>query len=83
MDDTENWARIVEASKGLMARDKELNYNSINNYLMGFERVEPDPNFPGPGKAYPTTYIDAIARSMHEQWFKLIAEELNGEGGNV
>jgi phenylpropionate dioxygenase-like ring-hydroxylating dioxygenase large terminal subunit len=75
VDDTENWARIVEVSKGLMARDKELNYNSINNYLMGFERVEPDPNFPGPGKAYPTTYIDAIARSMHEQWFKLIAEE--------
>ena len=37
VDDTENWARIVEVSKGLMARDKELNYNNINNYLMGFD----------------------------------------------
>ncbi len=74
VDDTENWARIVEVSSGLMARDKELNYNNINNYLMGLDRVEPDPNFPGPGKAYPTTYLDAIARSMHEQWFKYISE---------
>lgn len=74
VDDTENWARMVEASKGLMVRDKELNYNNINNYLMGFERVEPDPNFTGPGKAYPTTYLDAIARSMHENWFKLLSE---------
>jgi phenylpropionate dioxygenase-like ring-hydroxylating dioxygenase large terminal subunit len=74
VDDTENWARIVESSKGLMARDKELNYNNINNYLMGYGRVEPDPNFQGPGKAYPTTYLDAIARSMHETWFNLLSE---------
>jgi phenylpropionate dioxygenase-like ring-hydroxylating dioxygenase large terminal subunit len=76
VDDTENWARIVEVSKGLMARDKELNYNNISNYLMGFQRVEQDLNFPGPGTAYPTTYLDAIARSMHEQWFNLISEGL-------
>jgi phenylpropionate dioxygenase-like ring-hydroxylating dioxygenase large terminal subunit len=75
VDDTENWARMVEVSKGLMARDKELNYNNINNYLMGYGRVEPDPKFPGPGTAYPTTYLDAIARSMHEYWFQLLSEE--------
>ncbi|WP_394232282.1 Rieske 2Fe-2S domain-containing protein [Niallia oryzisoli] len=74
VDDTENWARIVEASTGLMARNKELSYNNINNYLMGYERVELDPGFPGPGQAYPTTYIDAIARSMHEYWFTLLSE---------
>jgi hypothetical protein len=73
-DDTENWARIVEVSKGLMMRDKELNYNNVNNYLMGLGRVEPDENFPGPGVAYPTTYLDAIARSMHEHWLKYISK---------
>ncbi|MFK4997208.1 hypothetical protein ACI2OX_05200 [Bacillus sp. N9] len=72
-DDTETWSRIVEVSKGLMMRDKHLNYNSVSNYLMGFNRVGPDESFPGPGKAYPTTYLDAIARSMHEQWLELIS----------
>jgi len=76
-DDTETWARIVEVSKGLMMRDKELNYNSVSNYLMGYNRVAPDENFPGPGTAYPTTYIDNLARSMHETWFKLISEGLH------
>ena len=75
-DDTETWARIVEVSKGLMMRDKELNYNNVSNYLMGFDRVEPDESFPGPGIAYPTTYLDAISRSMHENWFKLISKDL-------
>jgi hypothetical protein len=75
-DDTENWARIVEVSKGLMMRDKELNYNNVNNYLMGLGRVEPDENFPGPGVAYPTTYLDAIARGIHEHWLKYISKGL-------
>ncbi|MEW9670956.1 aromatic ring-hydroxylating dioxygenase subunit alpha [Ammoniphilus sp. 3BR4] len=75
-DDTETWARIVQANKGLMARDKELSYNSVSNYLMGFERVEPDANFLGPGVAYPTCYIDAISRSMHEYWLELLTKDL-------
>jgi hypothetical protein len=75
-DDTETWARIVEVSKGLMVRDKELSYNSVSNYLMGFDQVEPDESFPGPGIAYPTTYIDALSRSMHEHWLELISKDL-------
>ncbi|WP_134704217.1 aromatic ring-hydroxylating dioxygenase subunit alpha [Ammoniphilus sp. YIM 78166] len=75
-DDTETWARIVEANKGIMARDKELNYNSVSNYLMGFGNVDPDPHFPGPGTAYPTCYIDAISRSMHEHWLELLTKDL-------
>jgi hypothetical protein len=74
-DDTETWARIVQASKGIMARNKELSYNNVCNYLMGFERIEPDKTFPGPGVAYATCYIDAVSRSMHEQWLKLIAKD--------
>jgi phenylpropionate dioxygenase-like ring-hydroxylating dioxygenase large terminal subunit len=72
-DDTENWARIVQASKGIMVRNKELSYNNISNYLMGFERVKPDENFPGPGQAYPG-FVDAISRSTHEYWFELLTK---------
>lgn len=82
-DDTETWARIVEVSKGIMVRDKELNYNSVSNYLMGFNRVEPDETFPGPGKAYPTTYIDALARSMHEYWLELISKDMVKEDATL
>jgi phenylpropionate dioxygenase-like ring-hydroxylating dioxygenase large terminal subunit len=79
-DDTETWARIVEVSGGLMARNKALSYNNVSNYLMGFNRVEPDEAFPGPGIAYPTTYVDALARSMHEHWLDLILKDLSPEG---
>lgn len=78
-DDTEIWARIVEASGGLMARDKSLSFNNVFNYLMGLDRIEPDPNFPGPGVAYPTTYLDAIARSMHNYWIELLSDGLQVE----
>lgn len=72
-DDTEMWARIVQASKGLMVRDRELNYNNVSNYLMGIERVKPDPNFIGPGEAYPNL-VDAVSRSVQAYWFKLLTE---------
>lgn len=52
-DDTETWARIVEASQGRMARDRKLSYNNVFNYLMGLDHVEPDEDFPGPGIAIP------------------------------
>lgn len=79
-DDTENWGRIVEASKGYMARDKSLSYNNVMNYLMGLDEILPDEHFPGPGVAYPTTYTDAVARNMHEYWIELIGKDLfNGK----
>jgi hypothetical protein len=74
-DDTEIWARIVQASKGHMARSKDLSYNNLLNYLMGLERVLPDETFPGPGVAYPTCYLDAIHRATHEYWLELISKE--------
>lgn len=75
-DDTENWARIVEASQGRMARDKNLNYNNVINYLMGYDHVDEDPSFIGPGKAYPTTYTDHVARSMHLYWLELMFDDV-------
>ncbi|RKL67076.1 3-phenylpropionate dioxygenase [Salipaludibacillus neizhouensis] len=74
-DDTETWARIVEVSKASMMKNKELNYNNVSNYLMGFSHVKPDKDFPGPGIAYPTTYVDALSRRMHEHWLDLITKD--------
>ncbi|WP_035295329.1 aromatic ring-hydroxylating oxygenase subunit alpha [Brevibacillus thermoruber] len=81
-DDTEIWARIVHASKGHMARSKDLSYNNLLNYLMGLERVLPDETFPGPGVAYPTCYLDAIHRATHEYWLELMSKEEESAGEN-
>lgn len=75
MDDTENWARIIEASQGKMARDRSLNYNNVINYMMGYDNLKPDDSFIGPGTAYPTCYTDHIARSMHKYWFELLTKD--------
>jgi phenylpropionate dioxygenase-like ring-hydroxylating dioxygenase large terminal subunit len=73
-DDTVNWARIVEASKGYMVIDKTLSYNNLNNYLMGWDKVEPDDNFPGPGIAY-AGFVDAVSSNIHKCWFELVFED--------
>ncbi|GMA51157.1 hydrogenase [Alicyclobacillus contaminans] len=75
-DDAEIWTRVVEASQGTMAQDKDVHYNNVLNYLMGLGRVEPDPTWPGPGIAYPTCYLDAISRAFYEHWIDaLLAEQ--------
>lgn len=71
-DDTEIWTRISDASKGLMARDKQMNYNNAMNYLMGLGRVRPDVTWPGPGTAYPTAYLEAVQRKFYETWAALL-----------
>lgn len=78
-DDTENWARIIEASQGTMSRDRNLNYDNVANYLMGFDNVKQDKNFPGPGIAYPTCYTDHVARSMHKYWLELLSKDDGGK----
>lgn len=74
-DDTEIWSRVVDTSKGFMAQDKDVHYNNVLNYLMGLDRVEPDPSWPGPGIAYPTCYLDAISRAFYERWVDLLLNE--------
>ncbi|WP_141335510.1 Rieske 2Fe-2S domain-containing protein [Paenibacillus sp. tmac-D7] len=73
-DDTEIWTRITESSKAVMARNKDLSYDNVLNYLMGIDRVMPIENFPGPGKAYPTWLLDTAIRNFWEQWLKMLQE---------
>ena len=74
-DDTELWTRLADASKGVTARDKNLHFNNVVNYLMGMDFVEPVEDFPGPGIAYPTTFLDVVHRGFYEYWQELISKE--------
>jgi phenylpropionate dioxygenase-like ring-hydroxylating dioxygenase large terminal subunit len=76
-DDTEIWTRVAQTSKGIMARNRVFNYNHLLNYLMGFDRVQPVDDWPGPGVAYPTCYLDAISRSTHKYWFELLTRDMD------
>jgi phenylpropionate dioxygenase-like ring-hydroxylating dioxygenase large terminal subunit len=73
-DDTEVWARITQVNNALMMEDKELNYNNVNNYLLGESIFEPDETFPGPGVAYPSCYTDNLSKNIHKYWFELISK---------
>jgi len=74
-DDAEIWTRVVDASKGFMSQDKDVSYTNVLNYLMGLDRVSPDPAWVGPGVAYPTCYLDAISRAFYEHWVSLLLKE--------
>jgi phenylpropionate dioxygenase-like ring-hydroxylating dioxygenase large terminal subunit len=74
-DDTEIWTRITDTSKGLMAREKDMSYDNVMNYVMGLGRVQPDPDWPGPGAAYPTTYLEAVQRKFYETWNAYLVAE--------
>ena len=41
------------------------------NYQMGRGVIEPDPNWPGPGEAYPLDYAEANQRGFHDRASKL------------
>ncbi|GMA58662.1 Rieske-like 2Fe-2S protein [Alicyclobacillus sacchari] len=74
-DDAEIWTRVAEASQGWMTQDKDVHYNNVLNYLMGLDRVEPDPSWPGPGVAYPTCYLDAISRAFYQRWIECLLDD--------
>jgi len=74
-DDMEIWTRVTEASKGFMARNKDLNYNNVLNYAMGLHHTKPLEDWPGPGTAYGTTLVDAISRGFYNYWIELLDQE--------
>jgi nitrite reductase/ring-hydroxylating ferredoxin subunit len=78
-DDSELYRRVIQANKGIMAQDKELSYNNVYNYLMGFEHIEPVEDFPGPGIAYPVCFHDAASTTLHEYWLELLMKDLPEE----
>jgi phenylpropionate dioxygenase-like ring-hydroxylating dioxygenase large terminal subunit len=76
-DDAEIWTRVTNASKGIMARDKDLKYNNELNYMMGIGKMEPLQDWAGPGVAYPTCYVDFGFQNQYRFWLQLLMGEAN------
>lgn len=68
-DDTENWMSITQAARGRVARELYLNYQ------MGLEHLQPLPDWPGPGTAYPLGYTECNQRAFWQTWLRYLTEE--------
>ena len=67
-DDMENFRNITAALGGMLAREGELNYQ------MGMDVVRPDPQWPGPGDAYPIDFVEANQRGFHRRWLRQMGD---------
>lgn len=67
-DDAENWMRISRAARGTMAANVPL------NYAMGDGLLEPIPDWPGPGKAYPLDYTEFAQRAFWTKWLNMLKD---------
>lgn len=75
-DDAENWRSITRVMAGQFAKTIELNYQ------MGRGMLKPDPDWKGPGTAYPLDYAEANQRNFLEYWLRLMLEEETAVNGN-
>jgi phenylpropionate dioxygenase-like ring-hydroxylating dioxygenase large terminal subunit len=79
-DDAENWRSITRVLGAQFAKGMELNYQ------MGRGVYEPDPDWPGPGHAFPMDYAEANQRNFLEYWMQLMVKDpvehppVNGNG---
>ena len=67
-DDMENFRNITESLKGALASEGDIDYR------MGMDVVAPDPEWPGPGAAYPIDFVEANQRSFHRRCLELLRE---------
>lgn len=72
-DDAENWRSVTRVLRGSLARGQRLNYQ------MGLGVLEADPDWPGPGEAYPLNYAEFNQRAFHARWLEYMQ---NGSGGS-
>lgn len=69
-DDAEIWTTITKATQATFA--KRLRFN----YQMGATTLTPDPEWPGPGEAYPSGYNEFPQRGWHERYLQYMANEI-------
>jgi phenylpropionate dioxygenase-like ring-hydroxylating dioxygenase large terminal subunit len=75
-DDMENWEECTRVNKGKIAQRYGLHHG------MGLT-LDPDPDFPGPGKAYPGSYGERTQLAFYGEWQRWLtdAEFARGGGG--
>jgi nitrite reductase/ring-hydroxylating ferredoxin subunit len=70
-DDMENWVECTRANQGKIAQQFGL------NHVMGIG-VEPDPDWPGPGAAYPSSYGEWPQRAFYAEWLRWVNDSDGG-----
>ncbi|MGW5518147.1 Rieske 2Fe-2S domain-containing protein [Nocardia africana] len=75
-DDAENWRSITGVLGGQFAKTGDLNYQ------MGRGVLETDPNWRGPGEAYPLDYAEANQRNFLEYWMQLMLADATEPASN-
>ena len=64
-DDAEIWTRITNGASSSLGRQHKLNYQMGTHH-------EPDPDWPGPGVAYPVNFTDVNLRNFYSRWLELM-----------
>jgi PAH dioxygenase large subunit len=67
-DDMENWEDCTLVNSGKIAQRYSLHHG------MNFD-VEPNPDFPGPGKAYPNSYGEKTQIDFYGEWKRWMTKE--------
>lgn len=67
-DDMENWEDCTRVNKGKIAQRHGLHHG------MGLH-LDPDPEFPGPGDAWPGSYGERTQLSFYGEWLKWMTHE--------
>jgi len=64
-DDTEIWSHVAQNAASTLGRKVRLNYQMGRN-------LKPDPNWPGPGVAYPINFTDENLRNFYRKYLDMI-----------
>lgn len=62
-DDMENWEECTRVNTGKVAQRYDLHHG------MGIDR-DPNPDFPGPGKAYPNSFGERTQLAFYGEWLR-------------
>ncbi|MEI9964001.1 MAG: SRPBCC family protein [Caulobacteraceae bacterium] len=67
-DDMANWEECTRVNQGKIAQKHSLHHG------MGLH-MQPDPNFPGPGDAWPSSYGERAQLAFYAEWRRWMTEQ--------
>jgi PAH dioxygenase large subunit len=67
-DDTENWRSITRAARGQFAKQ------AMYNYQLGRTLLHRDPDWRGPGDAFPLAFAELNQIAFHQRWLRYMID---------
>jgi PAH dioxygenase large subunit len=67
-DDMENWEDCTEVNSGRIAMQYDLHHGMSAH-------LDPDPSFPGPGYAYPSSYGERTQLAFYGEWLRWMTQK--------